>query len=115
MPISNALRLSHRSASSLTAIDHQNAPRLSISDAYDGGNIELVNTRKDEDRLTVSLKIKPDPYTELEQTNHLQYFSFRSTVSFPTQHSTAIVEYLIEKYVLRKSLGRIHSLLFHFP
>eukprot|EP00815_Leptocylindrus_aporus_P006605 CAMPEP_0116066360 /NCGR_PEP_ID=MMETSP0322-20121206/10329_1 /TAXON_ID=163516 /ORGANISM="Leptocylindrus danicus var. apora, Strain B651" /LENGTH=425 /DNA_ID=CAMNT_0003552885 /DNA_START=295 /DNA_END=1572 /DNA_ORIENTATION=+ len=49
---------------------------VSISDAFDGGNIEHV---KNEDG-SVFLKVKPDPYTELEKTNHMQYFSFRSRV-----------------------------------
>ncbi len=50
--------------------------KISISDAYDGGRIELEDI---EDQL-VSLRIKPDPYTELEKKSHLQYFSFRSSV-----------------------------------
>jgi len=50
--------------------------KISISDAYDGGRIELVDI-KDQ---VVSLRIKPDPYTELEKKSHLQYFSFRSSV-----------------------------------
>jgi len=61
--------------------------KVSISDAYDGGRIELVNVtdQKDEngdDRSSkvVSLRIKPDPYTELEKKSHLQYFSFRSSI-----------------------------------
>ena len=61
---------------------------VSISDAYDGGNIEYVgqavsSTDNDPDGtfdVVVSLKIKPDPYTELEKVSHSQYFSFRSTV-----------------------------------
>ena len=50
---------------------------VSISDAFDGGNIEHVKNEED----VVYLKIKEDPYTELEQTNHMQYFSFRSRVN----------------------------------
>ena len=59
--------------------------KVSISDAYDGGNIELVNEeQKDENgkgpSKVVSLRIKPDPYTELEKKSHMQYFSFRSSI-----------------------------------
>ncbi|KAL3924146.1 MAG: hypothetical protein SGILL_001226 [Bacillariaceae sp.] len=52
---------------------------VSISDAYDGGNIDFVGHSENSEPL-VSLKIKPDPYTELEKMHHLQYFSFRSVV-----------------------------------
>eukprot|EP00966_Prymnesium_polylepis_P010681 246186-Prymnesium_polylepis.2 len=41
---------------------------ISVSDAFDGGNIELVSITDHK----VSLHIKPDPYTELEQKHHLQ-------------------------------------------
>jgi len=61
--------------------------KVSISDAYDGGSIELVDVTdpKDEhgdDRPSkvVSLRIKPDPYTKLEKKSHMQYFSFRSSI-----------------------------------
>jgi murein tripeptide amidase MpaA len=61
---------------------------VSISDAYDGGNIEYVSqivlpgTGPDglADETVVSLKIRTDPYTELEGVSHMQYFSFRSMV-----------------------------------
>ncbi|GKY96557.1 hypothetical protein MPSEU_000615300 [Mayamaea pseudoterrestris] len=72
-------------------------PRVSISDAYDGGNIEWVGTQIQDDKLVVSLNVKADPYTELEKTNHLQYFSFRSTVNLHRNAlSSALVEYVIE-------------------
>ena len=54
--------------------------KVSISDAYDGGRIELVNIKDQEGEKVVSLRIKPDPYTELEKKSHLQYFSFRSSI-----------------------------------
>ena len=56
--------------------------KVSISDAYDGGRIELVDIKDGDDQRSklVSLRIPPDPYTELEKKSHLQYFSFRSTV-----------------------------------
>jgi murein tripeptide amidase MpaA len=56
--------------------------KISISDAYDAGRIELVDVKDqaDEKGKVVSLRIKPDPYTELEKRSHLQYFSFRSSI-----------------------------------
>lgn len=60
----------------------KDAPIVSLSDAYDGGNIEHVATKDGVDGVTiVSLRIKPDPHTELEGKRHFQYFSFRSTLS----------------------------------
>ena len=61
-------------------------PRVSISDAFDGGNIELVQISNDGgDGVTkIELKIKKDPYSELERMHHFQYFAFRTTVSSDT-------------------------------
>lgn len=57
-------------------------PRISVSDAFDGGNIKLVGQSKDEDGVhLVELEIKKDTYTELEKKHHLQYFAFRVTAS----------------------------------
>ena len=59
-------------------------PRVSISDAFDGGNIELVQQSSDSNNsniITVKLRIKKDPYSELEQVHHFQSFAFRATVS----------------------------------
>jgi murein tripeptide amidase MpaA len=53
---------------------------VSISDAFDGGNIKFV----EQDGSTVVLEIKPDPFTELEQKSHLQYFCFRVICSSTT-------------------------------
>lgn len=56
---------------------------LSISDAYDGGNIKFISqeTNANDPRvLDVSLHIKPDVRTELEHISHMQYFSFRVMV-----------------------------------
>jgi len=54
---------------------------VSISDSYDGGNIEYIGSEtKDDGCLFIKLKIRPDPFTELEQKSHLQYFSFRALV-----------------------------------
>lgn len=58
---------------------------ISISDAYDGGNIKFMGTRPNENdpksTVDVILHVKPDNYTELEKIGHMQYFSFRSTIS----------------------------------
>lgn len=68
---------------------------VSISDAFDGGNIEHVDTKQQEgDETTVLLKkIKPDPYTALEKTCHLQHFFFRSTIQNDVPQT---VTYVIE-------------------
>ena len=50
---------------------------VSISSAFDGGNILLLGT----EGAAVKLEIKPDPYTELEKTHHSQWFSFRALVT----------------------------------
>ena len=52
------------------------APGVSISSTFDAGNIEVVSISDD-----VQLKIKPDPYTELEKKHHFQWFAFRAVVS----------------------------------
>ena len=58
------------------------AGRISVSDAFDGGNIKLVGQESIEDGTTVvELEIKKDPYTELEKKHHFQYFCFRVTAS----------------------------------
>ena len=56
--------------------------KVSISDAYDAGRIDLVGIRDRKDEKgdavaskVVSLRIKPDPYTELEEKSHFQYFA----------------------------------------
>ena len=51
---------------------------MSITSAFDGGNIELVEAPA---AGPVRLHIKPDPFTFFEKKNHLQWFSFRSTAS----------------------------------
>ena len=48
---------------------------VTISDAFDSGNIELSGITDS----TVQLKIKPDPFTELEKKSHSQWFAFRAT------------------------------------
>lgn len=77
-------------------------PRISISDAFDGGNIDLVemvgpsaSVNDDDSFITVKLKIKKDPYTELEKQHHFQYFAFRATVS-NTNNSAVEAHFVIE-------------------
>lgn len=48
-----------------------------ISDSFDGGNIKFISQQGS----TVTLEIKPDPFTELEKKTHLQYFCFRALCS----------------------------------
>jgi hypothetical protein len=76
---------------------------VSISDAFDGGNVRFVAQRPNEldsDSTTeVLLHIKPDIYTELEKIGHMQYFSFRSTVGglgFPPSNSKHKIRYVLE-------------------
>ena len=66
--------------------------KVSISDAYDGGRIELVDIQdQDGDKgKLVSLKIKQDPYTELEKKSHLQYFSFRSSIQTQSESTKGL-------------------------
>eukprot|EP00543_Licmophora_paradoxa_P009848 CAMPEP_0202463696 /NCGR_PEP_ID=MMETSP1360-20130828/59169_1 /ASSEMBLY_ACC=CAM_ASM_000848 /TAXON_ID=515479 /ORGANISM="Licmophora paradoxa, Strain CCMP2313" /LENGTH=419 /DNA_ID=CAMNT_0049086699 /DNA_START=94 /DNA_END=1353 /DNA_ORIENTATION=- len=64
--------------------------KVSISDAFDGGNIEFVEQKGNQ----VFLKIKPDLYTELEKTNHFQYFAFRSLPSLGGHKEE--IEYVIQ-------------------
>ena len=62
---------------------------LTISSAFDAGNIEVERVAHVEGEIfqnvghtwLVQLKIKPDPHTELEKKNHMQWFAFRSTLS----------------------------------
>ena len=71
---------------------------ISISDTFDGGNIQVEEIEKDENAYTIKLKIKSDVYTALERKNHFQYFAFRSTVSdlSTDDDETAKVTYSIE-------------------
>ncbi|KAL3912301.1 MAG: hypothetical protein SGARI_001228 [Bacillariaceae sp.] len=72
--------------------------KISISDAFDGGNIKFVGTRPNEldpkNTTDVILHIKPDNYTELEKIGHMQYFCFRSFVSGVS--SAHKVKYIVE-------------------
>uniref|UniRef100_A0A7S2HI04 Peptidase M14 domain-containing protein n=1 Tax=Helicotheca tamesis TaxID=374047 RepID=A0A7S2HI04_9STRA len=68
---------------------------ISISDAFDGGNGEYVKTEIIDGTKTVFVKIRPDPYTELEKKNHFQYFSFRATPTVASDDEETI-KYVIE-------------------
>jgi murein tripeptide amidase MpaA len=69
---------------------------ISISDSFDSGNIQLAarSHSTSEDQCTVSLQIKPDPYTELEEKAHMQWFAFRAT-PIESLHSSKSVTYEI--------------------
>lgn len=71
---------------------------ISISDAFDGGNIKFIRQNPDENdpnTIDIVLHIKPDVYTVLEKIGHMQYFSFRSTVS-GLEGASKKVKYIIE-------------------
>lgn len=81
-----------RSVSLLSALSRARALHMksvSISAAFDGGNIERVGSASAEG--PVQLNIRPDPFTELEQKTHKQWFSFRSSA----HSSAAVVRYEI--------------------
>ena len=51
-------------------------PPVSVTSAFDSGNILLVGLEGD----TVRLRIAADPFTPLEGRYHMQWFAFRSTL-----------------------------------
>mmetsp|Transcript_25090 Transcript_25090/g.60370 ORF Transcript_25090/g.60370 Transcript_25090/m.60370 type:complete len:525 (-) Transcript_25090:32-1606(-) len=60
--------------------------KVGITASHDGGNIELISQTDPiisgrTAKLTVTVHVKPDVYTDLEQIAHMQYFSFRAFVS----------------------------------
>jgi murein tripeptide amidase MpaA len=79
---------------------------ISVTDSHDGGNIEFVSQSEPSmmsDKsvaITVTLRIKPDVYTELEKTSHMQYWSFRSFVTGSEALITGSFESIIVKYVI---------------
>ena len=62
---------------------------VSVSSTFDAGNIELVAA----EASTVRLRIRPDPHTELEKKQHMQWFAFRAT---PAAIDSGEVTYEIE-------------------
>lgn len=56
---------------------------VSISAAFDAGNIQRVESKVAD---VVALQIRPDPPTELEKKTHSQWFSFRARASGPTKY-----------------------------
>lgn len=71
--------------------------KVSISDCFDGGNIKFVRQEQNEHDpsiIDIILHIKPDVYTVLEKIGHMQYFSFRSTISGLESDQT--VKYVLE-------------------
>jgi len=71
----------------------QMTTKISISDAFDGGNGRSVLTDVESSPMTVHVEMKKDPFTLLEKTHHSQYFSFRSTASDITKSTT--VKYVV--------------------
>lgn len=69
--------------------------KITVSDSFEGGNIELVEKRHsatgDPEIIELVLRIKKDRYTELEEAWHLQYFCFRVTLSC-TEEQGELVE-----------------------
>ena len=72
---------------------------ISISDAFDGGNIKYIDRQpnpNDFNTIDVFLQIKPDVFTELENIAHMQYFSFRVTISGLPQGTSQRIRYVLE-------------------
>jgi len=81
-----APRSSSMATSSSSTNDEDSLPIISISDSYDSGNgevtsIRLVDGEEDQCDVHVAVRIKPDPYTLLENKQHFQYFSFRAALN----------------------------------
>jgi murein tripeptide amidase MpaA len=70
--------------------------KITVSDRFDGGNIQMGDQTGEEGEYTVLLQIKPDEYTVLERRSHAQYFCFRSTVSDLEPDSATTVTYVID-------------------
>lgn len=84
---------------------------VSISANYDGGNIEYVSqqlNRHDPTLLDVFVKFCPDPFTELEDCCHGQYFSFRSAVRRTTT-PTATPATATSATAERETGGEVHQ------
>jgi murein tripeptide amidase MpaA/SAM-dependent methyltransferase len=60
-----------------TTVTAAPASSVSVSSSFDSGNGRLVFAEGD----LVTVRIEPDPATELEECRHLQWFAFRSTLA----------------------------------
>jgi murein tripeptide amidase MpaA len=78
---------------------------ISITDSFDGGNIKFISQSEvipsptaRTAECTITLQIKPDVYTESEQTSHMQFFAFRSFISGleSSDADSIIIKYEIE-------------------
>jgi len=93
-------------STSLRAVD-----AITISDSYDSGNGEfvsarIINSEDDDSDLLVNVKIRPDPYTDLEQKQHFQSFSFRSSINYNSPAIKGLfsnLKSLKVKYVLQNA------------
>jgi murein tripeptide amidase MpaA len=72
---------------------------VSISDAFDGGNGKLNRIEIINGQLTVYVDIRKDPFTQLENVQHSQYFNFRSCIQNMDNNDAALNTRLV-KYVL---------------
>jgi murein tripeptide amidase MpaA len=68
---------------------------VSISSAFDGGNIQVESQTAE----AVQLKIKPDPYTELEKKSHMQSFAFKATADSTSPAQKVVYEIINAKDV----------------
>ena len=70
-------------------------PGVTISSTFDAGNIEVVSIcapgtiGAPGGAHVVRLKIRPDPFTELEKKHHMQWFAFRAALVTPPGTATA--------------------------
>lgn len=71
------------------------ARMVSISSAFDGGNIQVECQTAE----AVQLKIKPDPYTELEKKAHMQSFAFKATADSTSPEQKVMYEIINAKDV----------------
>jgi len=71
---------------------------ISISDAFDGGNGKFNRVEVINGQLTVYVDIRKDPFTQLENVHHSQYFNFRSCIQNMDKDEslkTRIVKYVL--------------------
>merc|ERR1711862_275421 len=53
------------------------------------------NDEDDDIIINVYINIQKDPYTELEQTYHYQYYNFRSMINIPNKNKNNKIKYII--------------------